>query len=57
MNIDDIYKQSNPLANWHDRPNKFLGLAMLAGRPLSILVTSVDKRMKFINGLYILRAC
>ncbi len=50
MNIDDIYKQSNPLANWHDRANKFLGLAMLARRPFSMLVTSVGVERQFSSA-------
>jgi hypothetical protein len=47
MNIDDIYIQSSPLPSWHDRPNKFLDLAMLARRPFSILVTSVGAEYQF----------
>ncbi len=50
MNIDDIYKQSNLLANWHDLANKFLGLAMLARRSFSILVTSVGVERQFSSS-------
>jgi hypothetical protein len=47
MNIGDIYKQSNPLPSSQDCPNKFLGLALLARRPFSILVTSIGVERQF----------
>ncbi|CAF4945092.1 unnamed protein product, partial [Rotaria sp. Silwood1] len=40
INIEDIYKEPNPLPFWRDHQNKFRGLALLARRLFSIPVTS-----------------
>ena len=40
MNIEEIYKQPNPLPFWRDHRNKFPVLSLLARRLFSIPVTS-----------------
>ncbi|CAF4026456.1 unnamed protein product [Rotaria magnacalcarata] len=47
MNIEDIYKQSNPLKFWHDHQNKFPGLSLLARRLFYIPVTSAGVERQF----------
>jgi hypothetical protein len=50
MNIDDIYKQSNPLPFWRDHQNKFLALSLLARRLFSIPVTSAAVERQFSSA-------
>ncbi|CAF3419947.1 unnamed protein product [Rotaria socialis] len=54
MNIEDIYKQSNPLKFWHDHQSKFPGLSLLARRLFSIRITSAGVEGQFsLAGLTI----
>ncbi|CAF2972397.1 unnamed protein product [Rotaria sp. Silwood2] len=50
MNIEDIYKQSNPLPFWRDHQKKFPGLALLARRLFSIPVTSAGVERQFSSA-------
>ncbi|CAM4851537.1 unnamed protein product, partial [Rotaria magnacalcarata] len=54
MNIEDKYKQSNPLPFWRDHQNKFLALSLLARRLFSIPATSaaVDRQFS-LDGVTI----
>ncbi|CAF1396390.1 unnamed protein product [Rotaria sordida] len=50
MNIEDVYKQPNPLPFWRDHQNKFPGLALLARRLFSIPVTSAGVERQFSSA-------
>ena len=50
MNIEDKYKQSNPLPFWRDYQNKFPALSLLARRLFSIPVTSAGVERQFSLG-------
>ncbi|CAF1032271.1 unnamed protein product [Adineta steineri] len=47
MNIEDFYKQSNPLPFWRDHQSMFPALSLLARRLFSIPVTSVGVERHF----------
>ncbi|CAF5020772.1 unnamed protein product, partial [Rotaria sp. Silwood1] len=47
MNIEDIYKQSNPLSFWKHHQHKFPRLSLLARRLFSIPVTSAAVERSF----------
>ncbi|CAF4343224.1 unnamed protein product [Rotaria sp. Silwood2] len=50
MNIENIYKQSNPLPFWRDHQKKFPGLSLLARRLFSIPVTSAEVERQFSSA-------
>jgi hypothetical protein len=50
MNIDDIYKQPNPLPFWRDHQNKLPALSLLARRLFSIPVTSAGVERQFSSA-------
>ncbi|CAF3426928.1 unnamed protein product [Rotaria sp. Silwood1] len=50
MNIDNVYKQPNPLPFWRDHENKFPGLALLARRLFSIPVTPAGVERQFSSA-------
>ena len=50
MNIEEIYKQPNPLPYWRDHQNKFPALSLLARRLFSIPVTSAGLERQFSSA-------
>lgn len=50
MNIEEIYKQPNPLPFWRDHQNKFPALSLLARRLFSIPVTSAGVERQFSSA-------
>ena len=50
INIEDVYKQPNPLPFWCDHQNKFPGLALFACRLFSIAVTSAGVERQFFSA-------
>ncbi len=50
MNIDDIYKQPNPLPFWRDHQSKFPGLSLLARRLFSVPVASAGVERQFSSA-------
>ena len=50
MNIEDVYRQANPLPFRRDHQNRFPGLALLACRLFSILVTSAGVERQFSSA-------
>ena len=50
MNIEDIYKQSNPLTFWREHQQKFPALSLLARRLFSIPVTSAAVERQFSSA-------
>ncbi|CAF1072535.1 unnamed protein product [Rotaria magnacalcarata] len=47
MNIEDVYKNPNPLNFWRDHQKKFPGLSLLARRLYSIPVSSAGVERQF----------
>ncbi|CAF4540569.1 unnamed protein product, partial [Rotaria magnacalcarata] len=47
MNIEDVYKNPNPLNFWRDHLKKFPGLSLLARRLYSIPVSSAGVERQF----------
>ena len=50
MDIEDVYKQSDPLPFWREHQQKFPALSLLARRLFSIPVTSAAVERQFSSA-------